>query len=72
MTLLIAVAVAVICARVGMDNITYILTGFSIGWIFKSMSVNYEQAIEETMYRLYKEGRIDVVPVEEDEDGKDK
>lgn len=72
MTLLIAVAVAVICARAGMDNLTYILTGFSIGWIVKAMSINYEQAIEETMYRLYKEGRIDVVPVEEDEDGKDK
>lgn len=73
MTLLIAVIIAIICARAGMDNLTYILTGFSIGWIFKSMSVNYEQAIEETMYRLYKEGHIDVVPVErEDEDGKDK
>ena len=69
MTLLMAVAVAIICARAGMENITYILTGFSIGWIFKATSVHFEQAIEEAMYRLYKDDYIDVVPVnKEDED----
>ena len=69
MTLLMAVAVAVICARAGMENITYILTGFSIGWIFKATSVHFEQAMEEAMYRLYKDDYIDVVPVnKEDED----
>lgn len=69
MTLLMAVAVAIICARAGMENITYILTGFSIGWIFKATSVHFEQAMEEAMYRLYKDGYIDVVPVnKEDED----
>lgn len=69
MTLLMAVAVAIICARAGMENIMYILTGFSIGWIFKATSVHFEQAMKEAMYRLYKDGYIDVVPVnKEDED----
>lgn len=71
MTLLIAVVVAVICAYAGMDNIMYILTGFSIGWIFKATSIGFEEAVNEAVYRLAKEGRIEI-EVMEDEDGKDK
>ena len=72
MTLLMAVAVAFICARAGMDNITYILTGFSIGWIFKATSVHFEQAMEEAMYRLYKDGYINVVPVNKEDENERK
>ena len=47
MTLLIAVACAVICARAGMDNLTYILTGFSMGYIVKCVAIGLEEAIYE-------------------------
>ena len=72
MILLMVVITAIICARAGIDNITYILTGFSIGWIFKATSVHFEQAIEETMYRLYKDGYIDVVPVNKEDENERK
>jgi hypothetical protein len=73
MTLLMAVVVAVICAYAGMENIMYILTGFSIGWIFKATATGFEDAINDAIYRLAKEGRIGIeVMTEEDEDGENK
>lgn len=72
MILPIIVACAVICARAGMDNLTYILTGFSMGYIVKCVAIGLEEAIYEAVYKLMKEGRLGVELIDEDEDDEDK
>ena len=72
MILPIIVACAVICARAGMDNLTYILTGFSMGYIVKCVAIGLEEAIYEAAYKLMKEGRLGIELIEEDKDNEDK
>ena len=55
-----------------MDNLTYILTGFSMGYIVKCVAIGFEEAIYEAAYKLMKEGRLGVELVEEDKDNEDK